>query len=221
MGFDNCSGVFSIPGCSTTPGMSCSSSSGLHNEMGSSSQHPWQMLDSGSCSSSSSSSSRGGGLEGGGTYAHTLEGAHVQLLLQGKGEETLGEEEEKEETGEEGSWMSDFVSDLGFWLECIDMLDDQQQQLRVSRAVAAGVAEAAATAQHGTEAAMTATAAQEGSQAECPDGLSGLDLPSPSLLAPVEFDCASRVNVDPAPPTNSMAALKVDVRPATTTSAWL
>ena len=26
---------------------------------------------------------------------------------------------------EDSSWMGDLVSDLGFWIECIDMLDEQ------------------------------------------------------------------------------------------------
>eukprot|EP00967_Tisochrysis_lutea_P019135 scaffold21728_cov22-Tisochrysis_lutea.AAC.2 len=40
-----------------------------------------------------------------------------------KGDGDREEDREGDNVGD--SWMADFVSDLGFWLECIDMLDEQ------------------------------------------------------------------------------------------------
>ncbi len=164
MGFDNCSGVLgSRLELSTCHASSCDSV-----RMGA---HGAAQLDSPPASSRSAAAHmraehdkrRGGEVgaaddeeqEEGGRGAGRHKGRERGFVQAGRSVNRQKDEEEEEEEEEEGgeqedSWMADFVSDLGFWLECIDMLDEQQRKAKLLVPAAADLPHAPAAAAGGS-----------------------------------------------------------------------
>eukprot|EP00983_Pelagomonas_calceolata_P076368 1153391-Pelagomonas_calceolata.AAC.10 len=105
MGFNNCSGAFSLSDLSEDLLGSRSSLGEFESE-----------VDVGFGSGSGSLLQAGQCAEDG---VEMPDGGDDDL----KGDGDREEDREGDNVGD--SWMADFVSDLGFWLECIDMLDEQ------------------------------------------------------------------------------------------------